>query len=336
MDGKYKAFQPAANLTEPQVTSIERYLDAVRSNLLFAKSVLLVEGDAEEILIPDLTKKVLGLSLDELGVSLVNIRSTGFENVALLFHDDRISKKCAIITDLDSPFFDITIAQGDTEEEVKNKNSARRSAESGAARKILLDEFCENNVWVEAFYASHTLEIDLLVSGNSEAFVSAVDDVYVDPATIQTAKQQLQSDDIADSGKRILTMANNQGKGWFAIKMGEHFNHNSKIPDYILDAVVFAHHSFDDEVIVKILSYRIACIEGDLARNRDFVDKTHGQEQKWYDDWDNYITTRLEAIPALREKLSHFELGVVDLEEIKNILQTSFPENTINHFLRRF
>lgn len=336
VDGKYKAFQPAANLTEPQVTSIERYLDAVRSNLLFAKSVLLVEGDAEEILIPDLTKKVLGLSLDELGVSLVNIRSTGFENVALLFHDDRISKKCAIITDLDSPFFDITIAQGDTEEEVKNKNSARRSAESGAARKILLDEFCENNVWVEAFYASHTLEIDLLVSGNSEAFVSAVDDVYVDPATIQTAKQQLQSDDIADSGKRILTMANNQGKGWFAIKMGEHFNHNSKIPDYILDAVVFAHHSFDDEVIVKILSYRIACIEGDLARNRDFVDKTHGQEQKWYDDWDNYITTRLEAIPALREKLSHFELGVVDLEEIKNILQTSFPENTINHFLRRF
>ena len=40
---------------------VQRYLDAVRSNLLFAKSVLLVEGDAEEILIPVMFKKVLGL-----------------------------------------------------------------------------------------------------------------------------------------------------------------------------------------------------------------------------------------------------------------------------------
>lgn len=335
VDGKYRAFQPATNLTEPQVTSIERYLDAVRSNLLFAKSVVLVEGDAEEILIPNLTKKVLGLSLDELGVSLVNIRSTGFENVALLFHDDRISKKCAIITDLDAPFFDIAVVQGDTESEISAKNSARRSAESGSGRKIILDDFCENNAWVEPFYASHTLEVDLLASGNNQAFVSVVDNVYVDPATIQTAKEQMQSSNVSVSGRRALTMANNQGKGWFAIKVAEYFDHNSKIPDYILDAIVFAHHSFDDEVIIKILSYRIACIEGDLARNRDFVDNTQGQEQKWYDDWNNYINSRQEATPALREQLSHFELGIIDLDGIKATLQASFPENTINDLLRR-
>ena len=70
-----------------QVGNIQRYLDAVRSNLLFAKSVVLVEGDAEEILIPILVKKVLGVSLDELGISLINIRSTGFKNVAVLFHE---------------------------------------------------------------------------------------------------------------------------------------------------------------------------------------------------------------------------------------------------------
>lgn len=46
-----EAFQPSAGLSPDQVGNVQRYLDAVRSNLLSAKSVLLVEGDAEEILI---------------------------------------------------------------------------------------------------------------------------------------------------------------------------------------------------------------------------------------------------------------------------------------------
>ena len=47
-----EAYQPASGLEPIQINSIQRYLDAVRSNLLFAKSVILVEGDVEEILIP--------------------------------------------------------------------------------------------------------------------------------------------------------------------------------------------------------------------------------------------------------------------------------------------
>jgi putative ATP-dependent endonuclease of the OLD family len=49
-DGRCEAYQPSTGLADPDVRNIQRYLDAVRSNLLFAKSVLLVEGDAEEIL----------------------------------------------------------------------------------------------------------------------------------------------------------------------------------------------------------------------------------------------------------------------------------------------
>ena len=92
-----EVYQPSAGLDSTEIGNIQRYLDAVRSNLLFAKSVLLVEGDAEEILIPIMIKQVLGLSLDELGISLINIRSTGFENVAVLFHDQRIQKNCACL-----------------------------------------------------------------------------------------------------------------------------------------------------------------------------------------------------------------------------------------------
>src|SRR5690606_6743655 len=77
-----EVYQPSTGLTSESINQIQRYLDAVRTNLLFAKGVILVEGDAEEILIPIMVKKVFGVSLDELGISLINIRSTGFENVA--------------------------------------------------------------------------------------------------------------------------------------------------------------------------------------------------------------------------------------------------------------
>jgi putative ATP-dependent endonuclease of OLD family len=58
--GRCEAFQPGTGLTAEQVGNIQRYLDAVRSNLLFAKSVILVEGDAEEILIPIFLKNTRG------------------------------------------------------------------------------------------------------------------------------------------------------------------------------------------------------------------------------------------------------------------------------------
>lgn len=59
---------------------IERFLDVIRCNILFVKSVILVEGDVEEILILVMVKNILGVSLDEFGISLINVRSIGFEN----------------------------------------------------------------------------------------------------------------------------------------------------------------------------------------------------------------------------------------------------------------
>ncbi|MDP2947638.1 MAG: AAA family ATPase, partial [Nanoarchaeota archaeon] len=48
-----ESFQPSNLLSADKVTRLERYLDAVRTNLLFAKGVILAEGDAEQILIPE-------------------------------------------------------------------------------------------------------------------------------------------------------------------------------------------------------------------------------------------------------------------------------------------
>ncbi|OWK18964.1 hypothetical protein AJ88_46735 [Mesorhizobium amorphae CCBAU 01583] len=165
--GRCEAFQPATGLTPLEVGNIQRYLDAVRSNLLFAKSVILVEGDAEEILMPIIIKKVLGVSLDELGVSLINIRSTGFENVAVLFHDQRIRKRCSIVTDLDAAFIDTDPNPADAPPLATAKKRALGSQKAGISRRAALGEFAKDNPWVQPFFASHTFEVDFVAAGTA-------------------------------------------------------------------------------------------------------------------------------------------------------------------------
>lgn len=257
INGGCEAFQPATGLLGDQIGCVQRYLDAVRSNLLFAKSVVLVEGDAEEILIPILIKKVMGISLDELGVSLVNIRSTGFANVAVLFHNDRIRKRCSIITDADAIFFDISEVAGDTEAVKSTKKKAKGSRESGITRKSAIDTLCNGNPWLTPFYAPHTFEVDFIAAGNSCKFVAILNNVYTQPSTIATAKAELESVDMATYGKRALTMAATSGKGWFAILLGKVVDHHTVIPDYIIDAIFFAHGSMSNSVVFNILSYRL-------------------------------------------------------------------------------
>lgn len=252
-----EVFHPAAGLDESQVKTVQRYLDAIRSNLLFAKSVVLVEGDAEEILIPVLIKQVLGVSLDELGLSLINIRSTGFENVANLFHDKRIRKNCSIVTDSDADIPTVP-ANGDAQEtvaEVELSGSATR----GAERAVRLTEFCEKNPWRSLYLANHTFEVDFMQAGNANIAVLTVDDVYVDDKTRETARAELQSGDLAVYSKRILTMAKNAGKGWFALLLANHMNFQTVVPRYILSAIAFACGPLSPEVMRKIIGYRLEC-----------------------------------------------------------------------------
>lgn len=253
-----EAYQPSTGLSPEEVGNVQRYLDAVRSNLLFAKSVLLVEGDAEEIIIPRLVKQVLGVSLDELGISLINIGSTGFSNVAVLFHDERIRRRCSIITDLDAAFINPIALPSDDADTQKLKSKLRGAQESGAARKIVLDGLVAKNKWLQAFYAANTFEIDFVACGNVEKVVLAVNDVYTQPAKRTQSIAELQSGDVAQYGKRVLAMANYEGKGWFAILLGKRLDARTVIPPYIRKAIIFAHGEFSTELMFNILKHRVA------------------------------------------------------------------------------
>ena len=126
---------------------LEKYLDAKRSVLLFSKGVILVEGDAEEIMLPSMVKKTLGVSLDELGIGVINIGSVSFEYVASIFAEERLRRRCAIVTDLDAIL----------ENAEKCKKEA---ADRGKSRKEKLERLFGNNKYVQMFYANYTFEVD--------------------------------------------------------------------------------------------------------------------------------------------------------------------------------
>lgn len=83
---------------------LEMFLDATKANLFFAKGVIFVEGDAENILVPTIAE-IVGRPLYEYGVSVVNIGNIAFKRYSKIFLrknlDEDIGVKVAIITDLD-------------------------------------------------------------------------------------------------------------------------------------------------------------------------------------------------------------------------------------------
>ncbi|WP_035823388.1 AAA family ATPase [Janthinobacterium sp. RA13] len=303
-----EAYQPASGLDPDQIGSVQRYLDAVRSNLLFAKSVLLVEGDAEEILIPLMVKKVLGVSLDELGISLVNIGSTGFDNVSVLFHQDRIRRRCAIITDQDTAFMATLPAPGDDAATIEYKAKLYRAQQVGAVRKLKLDSQAAANPWVKPFYAFNTFEVDFIASGNGAKVVALVGAVYSQPVTVAQATAELNSGVLAQYGRRVLTMANYEGKGWFALLLGKQIDPRTIIPPYIRQAIVFAHGQFSTELVFNILKHRIT------------VNTPVGLPAS-------------PALYALWQRLLQFREGAIDFNSIRADAAAALPGDQILPFL---
>ena len=82
-----KAFPLRRGLTELDASDyifLEKFLDVTKSNLFFAKGVIIVEGDGESILLPTIAE-LLGMPLEDYGVSVVNIGSTGCGHFGRIF-----------------------------------------------------------------------------------------------------------------------------------------------------------------------------------------------------------------------------------------------------------
>ena len=259
-DDHAEVFQPSHELSSRTVMRVERYLDAVRSTLLFAKGVMLVEGDAEQIMIPSLLRALFGVTPDELGFSVITMSSAFFEHIMVLFAEERIRRPCAVVTDLDVAVIDLPDDQSQDSDEHKR---ARASQIAGRRRSDKLQNLVADNRWTRAFFANHTFEVDFLDSGNSATVVSVLDEIYQQEAAINRSTNQLRSADIRESGTEILRLANKVGKGWFALLVAERLGPAVSIPEYLLRAIAFVcHHSVRDELLWRMAQFRLSWYRG--------------------------------------------------------------------------
>lgn len=258
---------PSKGLEEEKVNRIERFLDAIRTDILFAKNVILIEGDAEEILIPHLVKNTFGITLDELGVSLISVRGTGFELLSSLFHADRIKKKCAILTDDDINLYGDNKPDYLSQEEY---NKAVKSAESGIARKVTLDEIVGDNSFIRAYYSKFTFEIDLVLSGAVRYFDQIADESFEKKAFYSPYQEAFSSSDKQKIGCYALKLANKHKKGWFAMMLADKLDADFPIPEALCHSLGFT-GDFNKFTLAKMVRYRVEVIKNrygnDLLNN---------------------------------------------------------------------
>lgn len=130
---------------------LERFLDVTKANLFFADGVILVEGDAENLLIPTIAE-IIGRPLAKHGVSIVNVGSTAFLRYSRIFQrknsDEFMGMPVAVITDSDikpneyyDKYEDKNVPEGECSERIKNAISKKQDDYTGKPVKTFVSPY---------------------------------------------------------------------------------------------------------------------------------------------------------------------------------------------------
>lgn len=135
---------------------LHRFLDATKANLFFARGIILVEGAAENLLLPVIAE-IIDRPLHHYGVSVINVGSTAFLHYAKIFSrkdGQDMNIPVAIVTDMD-------VKPGEWEDEDGNSPTKKEIAEKQAKRReFVSQEFDRGSV--KAFLPCNwTLEYDI-------------------------------------------------------------------------------------------------------------------------------------------------------------------------------
>ena len=202
-----------ADLTEAQWDDIGRYLDATRAELVFARKVLLVEGFAEQVLIPKLAESA-GMDLDKLGITVCSVHGTHFLSYARFC--EALEIPWAIVTD------------GDI---INRTSRGKRRAEKLVSHLGLTDPPEEHGIFV----GSRTFEYDIL--GADPANLDTCIDVLRQGAGKSTSDMINAWQGTMPPHDEYMKVINKQGKkGRFAQRLS-----SRKVlpPDYIAAALEF-------------------------------------------------------------------------------------------------
>lgn len=219
----------AAELDSGEVRDLERYLDATKSSLLFARKVMLVEGPAELFLIPALFKHVKNVDLESEGISVIPIYGVHFDVYAKLFSDDALPKRCALVTDGD-------LKPSDAAPDLAGEDELPAPPD--------LSEL--ENDYVKVFACKTTFERALVFEGTIEMFARACDDIgaprvaarlRAGARALGTANDDEKDDILRPLRTAVLNTAVRFGKARFSQLAARHASQATTIPRYLADAV---------------------------------------------------------------------------------------------------
>lgn len=231
----------SAKLSTNDVKDIERYLDVTRSELVFSKAVILVEGIVEAILISEFAKQK-DKPLDEHGISIVNINGTDFVPYLKLLGPDGFDMQVVVITDGDPYLEDSEVvyaglARGRNLFELIYQNRAeivRFDWPYEIVRKALAAE--------GIFIGEHTIEVDLVTAGYCAEYLWTFKELGEGRQSIRNTKEVMKEwvtlgfeereTKIVKKIKRVC------GKGRFAQRLSSRINPNM-IPPYIEQALKY-------------------------------------------------------------------------------------------------
>jgi putative ATP-dependent endonuclease of OLD family len=218
-------------LDDREIADLERYLDATKSNLLYARKVILVEGPAELFLIPPLVKKMKGIELERHGISVIPIYGVHFNVYAKLFGEEMLPKKCAIVAD-----GDLKPSDGDSKLEGEDELDTPPDLDA-----------LEND-YVHVYRCATTFERAVTMEGTLEMFACAADDIgaVLVAKKLRGGKAALAEDGLSDEQRReilkplrasVLSTAKRFGKARFSQIAARHVDKAEQLPKYISNAV---------------------------------------------------------------------------------------------------
>lgn len=196
---------------------LQRFLDATKANLFFAKGVIMVEGDAENILLPVLAD-VIGCPLERYGVSIVNVGGTAFlrySGVMARSDDAAMGIPVAVVTDCDVKQYEVDSSTGkrqfiDKPEEAKGAVEHKQSL--------------YNKVDVKAFVSPKwTFEYCLAMSCFQKLLIRAIlfgKKIYnSDADPLSDSKAKAVEPDVACETSRIAAIQTKEEQAYEVYKM---------------------------------------------------------------------------------------------------------------------
>lgn len=224
---------------------IERWLDVTKSTMLFSRGVILVEGIAESLIVPKMAQFVLSehnaaKTLEEAGVSVININGINFVNFMKLFGNfdnstgDSIPVLCAGITDRD-PGREIFPEKA---EEAESRNPVSKYiSEINATDRLRLYmsplktfeyDMAMKNIKLCAEALKKVLKSD------SGTIAKEIDDI------IKRHTGKVNAACLVADAKTVYERIEDIGKGIYAYALAEMIDENFVVPDYIKSAVLWA------------------------------------------------------------------------------------------------